>query len=76
MNADPVEDFLDALRPWLRLHQAAFDAAIVTSIQINAAFEQKQRRCGWQIEVAPKTSAKVLEAWSVDEGRVRAKVGA
>lgn len=72
MNADPVEDFIDQLRPALRRWMPQLAEGTITSMEIKARMEQKQRRRGWAIETTPRSDEKVIESWSFDARRMRA----
>lgn len=80
LNADPVEELIAALRPAIERWAPQLEAGTITTIDIKARYEQRsnsvtarhRRPAGWAITTAPQSDEKVIEAWSVDEGRVRA----
>ncbi len=66
MNSDPVEDFIDQLRPALERWRPQLAEGVITSLGITARQEKKQRRTGWAVKVSPESDEKVIEAWCVD----------
>ena len=69
---DPVENFIEQLRPSLRRYQEQFERGEITGIAINGRNDRRQRSDRWCVSVQPQTDEKVIRAWAVDEGRIRA----
>lgn len=66
MQPDPVEEFIQQLRPSLLRYREQFERGEITGIAINGRNERKQRCDRWALSIQPVTDEKVIRSWSVD----------